>query len=234
MGFWVGTAAVYVARCWQKLFSRKSSSKSILADSIHGKSEINADLELQVASTSRKDCEGCQAPLIEYGREKIDGFSVKLVSDLNLTEKCCYFQRFQGRKNLTSCSNGYDVKPLNPLESSSPVAHFLYRNHARIEEYVYSPFQSPCTVTMMPLMVNDGSRRISINFNENAWLENGDELQNHGGLERNKERLRSVEYARIRKQNVRKGRYRRRSGSATRAFTEPFHSQGYIFYSSSN
>ncbi|KAH7516093.1 hypothetical protein FEM48_Zijuj10G0098200 [Ziziphus jujuba var. spinosa] len=227
MGFWIGTAAVgYVTKCWQKLFSRKSSSKSIPADSVHGKTEINADLGFQVASTSGKDCEGCQAPLIEYGREKIDGLSGELVSDLTLTGKCGYLQRFQGRRNHRSCSTGYAVKLPSPLESSSLTAQFLYGNHTRMEDYVYSPFSSPCTMTVSPLMVKDGSRRISINFNKKTLLENGDEVQNLRGLEKYKTRLRSVEYARIRKQNVRRGRYRRRSNFATRAFTEPVHSQG--------
>ncbi|KAF3431586.1 hypothetical protein FNV43_RR26317 [Rhamnella rubrinervis] len=225
MGFWVGAYAAganYVAKYWQKLISGKS-----LSESNQWKSEIGGDLGLEAASTSGKTGEEPQAP-IEQGKEGIDEFYSEQVSDFILTGNGSLLQRLKGSRNLRSKCNGFSVKPLKSLESCL-TSQLLYREHARMEQYVYSSFSSPCTVAMRPLFVTDGGRiisRASIGFSEKSWLENGEELQKQGGLEGNKARLRSFGYPRRRKQNVRKGQYRRRCGFTTRATTGPFHSQG--------
>lgn len=229
MGFWVGPCAAganYVAKYWQKLISRKS-----LSESIQCKSEIDGDLGLEIAFTSGKTGEEPLGP-IEQGKEGIDEFSREQVSDFILTGNGGLLRRFKGSRNFTSKSNGFSVKPLKSLESSL-TSQLLYREHARMEEYVYGSFSSSCTQAMRPLWVTDGSRiisRASIGFSETTWLENGDERQKQGGLEGNKAKLSSFGYPRRRKQNVRKGRYRSRCGFTTRATTGRFHSQGCISF----
>lgn len=229
MGFWAGAYAAganYVAKYWQKLISGKS-----LSESIQWKSEIVGDLGLEVASTSGKTGEEPQAP-IEQGKEGIDEFSSEQVFDFILTGNVGLLQRLKGSRNSTSKSNGFSVKPLKSLESYL-TSQLLYRERARMEEYVYSSFSSPCTLAMRPLLVTDGSRiisRASIGFNGKTWLENGDEVQKQGGLEGNTARFRSYGYPSRRKQNVRKGRYRRRCGFTTRQTTGPFRSQGCISF----
>lgn len=56
----------------------------------------------------------------------------------------------------TKCSNRQCIKPLTSLESCLMAQ--LYKEHAEMEDYVFSFLPSPSTPTMRPLFVTDGSR----------------------------------------------------------------------------
>lgn len=225
MGFWVGAAtagANYVARCWQRLFSGK-----ILSESVQWKSEMNADLGLEVASASGETGDEPRAP-IEHESKGIDEFLSEQVSDFTLRGKGGLFQKMTGNRNPRSKCNGFAIKPLNSL-GNCLTAHLLYREHARMENCLFSSLSTPYTLAMRPLFVTDRSQIISrtcMNFSENAWLENMYELQKQGGVAGVNARLRSFDYRRSRKQNLKKGRRGRRNGFTTMATTGPFHSKG--------
>lgn len=225
MVFGVGAAtagANYVARCWQRLFSGK-----ILSESSQWKSEMNADLGLEVASTSGETGDEPHAP-IEHESKGIDEFLSVQVSDFTLGGKGGLFQNLKGSRNPRSKCNGFAIKPLNSL-GNCLTAQLLYREHAGMENYLFSSLSSPCTLVTRPLFVTNGSQIISrtrMNFSDNAWLESMYELQKQGGLAGGKARLRSFDYQGSRKQNVKKGRRGRRNGFTTIATTGPFHSKG--------
>ncbi|XP_059648752.1 uncharacterized protein LOC132294787 [Cornus florida] len=137
------------------------------------------------------------------------------------------FMRSKSLRSRGSC--GFLVKPLNSLENSL-TAH-LYRERAKMEEYVFRSLPSPSTPTVRPLLVTDGSRIISRASGDSFGVhsESGeDKLKSEGGvcLEENNTMLRSSSFQQTglvevpRKLKQRCGR-RRLSRSGV-----PLHSQG--------
>ncbi|GAB4860878.1 hypothetical protein Ancab_036038 [Ancistrocladus abbreviatus] len=95
----------------------------------------------------------------------------------------------RGQSSLRSRRSHWQfLKPLNSLESCLTAQ--MYKEHAEMEEYVLSPFRSPCIPTLRPFYVADGSRIISKSSDDSfaVWFNNDKEKsQKESHLKANKE-----------------------------------------------
>lgn len=196
-------------------------------------SPLGSDSDAGVASTSGGDGEIlANMPLGICGRENIqeigDGFkeksefSKKSGDGFKETDS---FHTFARVKSLRSRRpNGYSVKPLKSLENYLKAQ--LFREHAKMEDYVLSSVPSPSKPRVRPLLVTDGSRvisRASRDFKEEMRFKSAESGTLVGAPRLPK---RSVDLLRKPAQSFGNGQSRRWSSSSARISGEPFHSQG--------
>ncbi|GMY16492.1 hypothetical protein FCV25MIE_11731 [Fagus crenata] len=141
------TAAGYIAEFWQNLFPKEQ--------------------EASLQATAEASIRGFQGTKNEYTNEfgeLFSGFSVHEVGVFGGSSS-------SRSRQLRSKSCGHFVKPVNSSESC--VAAQLYRERARMEEYVYNSIQSITTLAIRPFFMTDVSQviRDSSSFKEDMKIE---------------------------------------------------------------
>lgn len=185
MDLWVVAAAAgagYVAKYWQNFSSEKencseSFTKNLIEEKPEshnlvqqtgdrtfpfrrlGRNHISREefVDKGVASTSGSDVEALSnARKYREEEDSINGCSgLHYSGDMLITS----FRRFHRNRSLRSRHPGYIVKPLNSMECCLTAQ--LYRDHAKMEEYVLSSIPSQSKPMVRPLLIMDGSRVIS-------------------------------------------------------------------------